>query len=65
MSEESAPRRGLGAVALGEDPTPGALLAALGGVRGLVESILPGLVFLVVFAITRAPWLSAIAPVAV
>lgn len=58
-------RRGLGAVAPGETPTGAALLAALGGVRGLVESILPGLVFLIVFAVTKSAWLSAIAPLAV
>jgi len=58
-------RRGLGAVAPGEAPTGAALLAALGGVRGLVESILPGLVFLVVFALSRNTWASAIAPLAV
>jgi len=65
VSEDSAPKRGLGALAPGETPTGTALLAALGGVRGLVESILPGLVFLVVFAITKSPWMSVIAPLAV
>lgn len=63
--QESPQRRGLGAVAPGETPTGAALLGALGGVRGLVESILPGLVFLVVFAITKSAWMSALAPVAV
>lgn len=62
---DAAPRRGLGAVAPGELPTAGALLAALGGVRGIIESILPGLVFLIVFAITKSPWLSVVAPLAV
>lgn len=65
MSEDSAPRRGLGAVAPGETPTAGALLGALGGVRGLIESVVPGLVFLIVFAITKSAWLSVIAPVVV
>jgi len=59
------PQRGLRAVASGEAPTGAALLAALGGVRGIVESLLPGLVFLIVFAVTKSAWLSAIAPVAV
>ena len=64
MTEPEA-KRGLAAVAPGEAPTGTALLAALGGIRGLAESILPGLVFLIVFTITKSPWLSAIAPVAV
>jgi hypothetical protein len=57
--------RGLGAVAPGENPTRAALWNALGGVRGLIESILPGLVFLIVFAITKSAWMSVIAPLAV
>jgi len=61
----SDPKRGLGAVAPGETPTAAALLAALGGVRGIIESILPGLVFLIVFAVTKSPWMSVIAPLAV
>lgn len=65
MSDEQAPKRGLGAVAPGEVPTAAALLAALGGARGIIESVLPGLVFLVVFAITKSPWLSVIAPLVV
>ncbi|HWL02290.1 MAG TPA: DUF3159 domain-containing protein [Microbacteriaceae bacterium] len=64
-TDNSAQRRGLGAVAPGEAPSRAALLAALGGVRGLIESILPGLVFLVVYVITKSPWLSAIAPLIV
>lgn len=63
--EDARPRRGLGAVAPGEAPTRVALLTALGGVRGIVESILPGLVFLIVFVITKSPWLSAAAPLVV
>ena len=64
-SDDSARQRGLGAVVPGETPTAAALLAALGGVRGLVESILPGLLFLIVFAITKSPWLSVAAPLVV
>ncbi len=62
---EGVAKRGIGAIGLGEVPTRSALLAAVGGVRGIVESILPGFAFLLVFAITRSPWLSVIAPVAV
>lgn len=48
---EAARRSALGHVAPGETPTGTALLAAMGGVRGLVESIVPGLVFVIVFTI--------------
>lgn len=65
MSDDTAPKRGLRAVVPGETPSGTALLAALGGVRGLIESILPGLVFLIIFVITRSPWLSAITPLIV
>lgn len=37
----------------GERPTPQALWAAVGGVRGVLESLLPGFLFLVVFTITQ------------
>lgn len=49
----AARNSGLGRVKPGEAPTGSALLSAMGGVRGLVESILPGFAFLVVYAITR------------
>ncbi|MDO9396826.1 MAG: DUF3159 domain-containing protein, partial [Herbiconiux sp.] len=41
------------------------LLRAIGGVRGLIESILPGLAFLVLFTVTKNLVLSVSAPVAV
>jgi hypothetical protein len=46
-------KTGLGQVAPGEIPTAKSLLGAVGGVRGLVESILPGLGFLVVFSLSK------------
>lgn len=55
---------GLGHVTPGEAPTGRALLAAMGGVRGLVESILPGLAFLVVFTVTHNTLWSVAAPLA-
>jgi hypothetical protein len=55
----------LGKVPPGETPTAGALLSAMGGVRGLVESILPGLGFLVVFTITKDLLPSVLAPLVV
>lgn len=59
----AARRSALGSVAPGEAPTGVALLRAVGGVRGILESIVPGLVFLVVFAITNEAVVSVIAPV--
>lgn len=44
---------GLGGFADGDTPTGAALLGALGGVRGLLETIVPGLVFLVIFTFTK------------
>lgn len=61
----AAQRSGLGRVTPGETPTAGALLAAIGGIRGLVESILPGLGFLVTFTITKELLPSVLAPIAV
>jgi len=49
----AAKNSGLGKVTPGEAPTASALLGAMGGIRGLVESILPGLMFLVIYSITR------------
>lgn len=61
----AAKRAGIAQVTPGEAPTAGALLAAIGGVRGIVESILPGLVFLVVYTITQDLVPSVLIPVAV
>jgi Protein of unknown function (DUF3159) len=61
----AARRSGLGAVTPGETPSGGALLAAMGGVRGLVESILPGLAFLVVYTITREILVSVLIPLGI
>lgn len=61
----AAQRAGIGQVAPGEVPTGHALLAAIGGVRGLVESILPGLVFLVIYTFSQALLPSVLIPVAV
>lgn len=58
----AARRSGLGKVTPGETPTAGALLAAIGGVRGLIESILPGLGFLVTYTMTQNLVPSVLAP---
>lgn len=58
-------KAGIGRVAPGEVPTAKSLLDAVGGIRGLIEAILPGLGFLVVYTITRQVLPSVIAPVVV
>ena len=65
----AARRAGFASAADGEPITGHALLAAMGGIRGLVEAVLPGLVFLIVYTFTRSTvpdqslLLSLIAPV--
>ena len=61
----AAQKSGLGQVAPGETPTAQALLAAIGGVRGIVESVLPGFLFVLVFAITGDVAPSVLIPAAV
>lgn len=56
---------GLAKVAPGEIPTARSLLQAVGGIRGLVEAILPGLGFLVLFAATRSLPISVLVPVGI
>ncbi len=46
-------------------PTPHAMLAAMGGVRGLVESLLPGILFLALYATTKDVLLAVLVPLAV
>lgn len=57
-------KAGIGQVAPGEVPTGASLLKAVGGIRGLIEAILPGLGFLIVYAFTREVLPSVAAPVA-
>src|SRR3954468_24031084 len=58
-------RSGLGRVAPDQARSAATLLTAMGGVRGIVESILPGLLFLVTYTITRNLWWSVAAPVVI
>ena len=51
--EAAVKKSSLGAVSTDEAPTGTAILTAIGGVRGLVESILPSFAFLVVFLATE------------
>lgn len=55
----------LGHIAPGEAPSGGAILQAMGGARGIVESLLPGLLFLALFTITQDVWISVLVPLAV
>lgn len=61
----AARRSGFGRVAPGERPTAHDLWGAVGGVRGLVESLLPGFLFLAVFTITAEVVPSVLIPVGV
>ena len=57
---------GIARVRPGEIPTASSLLAAVGGVRGLIESVLPSLAFLVLFTVTgRNLLVSVLVPVAI
>lgn len=58
-------RSGLGRVAPDQAPSASTLLTAMGGVRGIIESILPGLLFLVAYTITGNLLWSVAAPVAI
>lgn len=49
----AARNSGMGQLVDGDAPTGAALLSALGGIRGLLETILPGLVFLILFTFTQ------------
>jgi hypothetical protein len=63
--EDAVRNSAIGHLAPGEVPRASSLLKAIGGFRGLTESILPGLGFLVVYTITRELVISVLAPVAV
>lgn len=53
----AARKAGLGDLMESERPTGAALLKAMGGVRGIIEAIVPGLLFLLVFTFTKSlPW---------
>lgn len=61
----AAKKAGIGQVTPGETPTAASLIRAIGGIRGLIESILPGLSFLVIFTFSGQLLPSVIAPLAV
>jgi hypothetical protein len=49
----AAAKSGLGALAQADQPNGRVLLEAIGGIRGIVEAIVPGLLFLVVYTVTK------------
>ena len=55
----------LGKIDPNEAPTFSGLLSIVGGVRGLIESFLPGLIFLIAFTITGNPVISVVIPIGV
>ena len=63
--EAAVKKSSLARVSADEGPSGTAILTAIGGVRGLVESILPSFAFLVVFLATRDVMLSALIPLGV
>lgn len=54
----------MSAVVPPEQPSGRALWLALGGLRGLLESVLPELAFLVIYAVTKSTWASVGVPLA-
>jgi hypothetical protein len=60
----AAKKSGLGQVKPGEAPTAGALLGAMGGVRGIVEAVLPPFAFLVAYTISSNLLWSVLPPLA-
>lgn len=62
---QAARGSGIGHVEPGEIPTARSLLKAVGGIRGLIEAILPGLSFVILWSTTRNLALSVLIPVVV
>ncbi|PPG70918.1 DUF3159 domain-containing protein [Rathayibacter rathayi] len=60
---QAARRSGLGAVADGEPFDGRALLRTMGGVRGILEAVVPGIAFVVLYTITAELVLSLVASV--
>jgi hypothetical protein len=63
--ENAARASGIGRLSESESLDGRAVLGAIGGIRGIVEAMLPGLLFLVAFTITKDLVLSIVVPVAV
>ncbi|TJZ49687.1 DUF3159 domain-containing protein [Streptomyces piniterrae] len=65
LSKAAAPTPGAGQDADGRQVTEAALFEAFGGVRGMVETVLPGLLFVAIFTVNKDLHISAIAALAV
>jgi len=61
----AAQKSRLAGVKPGETPSGSVLLGAVGGIRGLIEAILPGLGFLVLYTVTKELLPSVVAPFAI
>ncbi|MFC4244482.1 DUF3159 domain-containing protein [Gryllotalpicola reticulitermitis] len=64
LGAAAAKNTGLSAAAAGQAPNGAALLTAMGGVRGVCESVLPGLAFIVLFTALLVPLPNAAVPIA-
>jgi hypothetical protein len=62
--QAAARQSGWGKLNPGEAPSAHAILGAIGGVRGVIESAAPGIAFLVLFLITHNLLVSVLVPVA-
>lgn len=60
----AAAKSGFGQVKPGEAPSAGALLGAMGGIRGIVEAVLPPFAFLIAYTITSNLFWSVLPPLA-
>jgi hypothetical protein len=58
----AAKQSGLGQLNPGETPSARAILGAVGGIRGIIESIVPGIAFLAIYLPTRNLLLAVLVP---
>jgi Protein of unknown function (DUF3159) len=58
----AAKQSGLGQLTPGETPSARAVLGAVGGLRGIVESIIPGIAFLVIYLTTHNLLIAVLLP---
>ena len=61
----AARKSGISTVDPDVSPTAAGLLAAVGGLRGLIESFVPGLTFLILYTVTHELLISVLVPVGV
>jgi hypothetical protein len=61
----AARQSGLAQLKPGETPNAKALLGAIGGIRGIIESVLPGIAFLVLYLTTHNTIVAVVVPVVI